>query len=99
MPPSTALDRAAYVAPAPQPEPPRPQRLTARFGVGAGFVGGNGVAGTYFGQLDVWPLSFVGIGVEGEASSTAGLTMAEPTPTVSYRAVRFRATLRWTFPA
>lgn len=89
LPPPHVHDQGAYVAQA--------QLLTARLGLGVGAAGSDGIAGTFFGQVDFWPLKYVGIGVEGEASGSQNPGILGPSPSVSYHAMRIRGGLRVPF--
>jgi len=95
LPPPHVPDHGAYIAPATQKtEPVRAQLLTARLGLGVGTAGEAGFAGTYFGQIDFWPLKFVGLGVEAEASGSDSPGLFQPSPSASYNAMRVRGGLR-----
>ncbi|HWP07144.1 MAG TPA: hypothetical protein VNN72_15435 [Polyangiaceae bacterium] len=99
LPPPNPPDRGAYVAPASTPAGPRPSVGAARGGFGLGMEGNDGFAGAYYAQLDLWPLQFLGFGVEGVLGGMQAPGFLGPGSKVTHRAARARASLRWSFPA
>jgi hypothetical protein len=99
QPPSPPPAEVSSVAPASprKPAAPAPNHVAIRLGAGVGR--GDGFAGLSFAQLDAWPLTWLGIGVEGELAGTQGLSVFGSTDAVGLRAARGRAAVRWIIPA
>lgn len=96
LPSSLPRTEAAFVAPAPSPppEPPRPNHVGFRAGAGVG-LGYGGLGGTFFGQVDAFPLAWLGVGLEGEIAGVDGVSILSPADSNTLQAARGRAALRW----
>jgi hypothetical protein len=87
MPDRRAPDRAKV-------ETPRATLVAARAGIGLG-LGTQGIAAHELLQAEVFPLPFLGLGVEGERAGSTEVGLFEPTDHDEVGAVRGRLVLRF----
>jgi hypothetical protein len=83
----------AVIAPAENRKPPR-SYFSTQMGLGAG-VGTYGLAGSYFVFGDVWPLEFLGVGLEWNRAGSTGVDPFESNENDLHNAVRGRVSFRW----
>ncbi len=89
------------VAPSPAELPSgRAPFISGRIGFGLG-LGGKGIAGDYFAQVDLWPLSTIGssglglgFGFEAEQAGSTDVGFLQPADTDNFAALRLRLLLR-----
>jgi hypothetical protein len=84
---------AAVVVPAENRRPP-PSYFSTQTGVGAG-VGKYGLAGSYFVFGDIWPLEFVGVGLEWTRAGSTGVDLFDASANNLHNAIRGRVSFRW----
>jgi len=78
--------------------PPPPSDVTLRAGTGLG-AGTDGIAGSVFAALDVWPWSRWGLGLEGSTGGSSRGSLAGDSSKSSVRAVRLRFAGRLVLPS